>query len=615
MVRLVALATIICSLPCWTSNDLFGQTVNWFPINRHIKSEWAQNINPTKVYDVHPAPGLRRKEWKSLDGLWQFDIREKEAAAPQKYEKNILVPFAPESDISGVGVAISPDQEKWYKRQFFVPEEWSGKLILLHIGASDWETTVYINGEKVGLHRGGFDPIKLDITYFLKEKGQQDIALSIWDPTDHHHQPRGKQSTDPRGIWYTSVSGIWQSIWIEPAGTSYINDIQTTVDVDRSQAHFMVECKHALAGDHVRIAVEEDDNPRFIGDFGLDDKKSINIIEPKLWTPDNPFLYNFTVELIRDGAVMDRVQSYFGLRKISTKTDARGYQRIYLNDEPIFLLGVLDQGWWPGGLYTAPSPEAMNSDLLMIKKMGFNTVRKHVKVEPDLWYYYCDRAGLLVWQDMPNGDEHAKWKPPSGIDGVEIDRSFNSEAQYKLEFKSIINHLYDHPSIIYWTPFNEGWGQFKTVEITNWVKELDPTRIVGGPSGGNHFPVGDTRDHHQYPGPALPTEEGQRALVLGEFGGLGYPVKGHTWNSDEDTWSYQQFQSARALEKGYAQLMEQLPDLMRNGLCAAIYTQLTDVENEVNGLLTYDRKVQKIKPSRLKRIHSDLLKTYSNIVK
>ncbi len=301
--------------------------------------------------------------------------------------------------------------------------------------------------------------------------------------------------------------------------------------------------------------------------------------------------------------------TYFGMRKISLSKDRNGITRIFLNNRPDFLLGVLDQGWWPGGLYTAPSISAMEYDIAQVKSLGFNMIRKHVKVEPATWYYYCDRIGMLVWQDMPNGDENAQWKGPSGIDGIEIQRTFPSEAQYKIEFEAIVNALNNHPSIVYWCPFNEGWGQFKTVEITNWVKQLDKTRLVGGPSGGNYFPVGDTRDHHQYPGPGLPPMDEGRALVLSEFGGLGYAEKSHLWDPNAQ-WSYKPFQSKKDLEDAYIELLQSIIPLQKKGLSAAIYTQLTDVETEINGILTYDRAVLKLNPKKIEKIHLEVRKAY-----
>ncbi len=591
-----------------------AQYANWYPVANHVVTRWAGQIDPDHVYDVYPRPTMIRKEWLNLNGLWQLAFTTKEAGQPAGYNRHILVPFAPESALSGIEIKPGPGKKIWYKRFFAVPETWSEKIILLHIGASDWETTVYVNGHKIGLHRGGYDPVTFDITYFLKESGKQEIEISVWDPTDEGYQPRGKQVLKPRGIWYTSVSGIWQTVWIEPVAGAYIQRVNTRSDIDHSKVQFDIESKYTQDGDQYRITILESDKEIASGTFALDDTQTMTVMEPQLWTPDSPFLYSATIDLLRDGKPVDRIKTYFGMRKVEVKNDAKGIKRIFLNNKPIFLLGLLDQGWWPDGLYTAPHPEALKYDIVQAKKMGFNTLRKHVKVEPELWYYYCDLLGMLVWQDMPNGDKNAKWKGPSGIDGVEMTRSFESEAEYKIEMKAIMKALGNHPSIIGWIPFNEGWGQFKTMEIIPWVRELDPSRLAGGPSGGNYFPVGDTRDYHKYPGPGLPPPDPARALILGEFGGLGYYVKNHSWQKNRN-WGYREMKSRRDLQKSYNELVDQIKPLIDKGLCAAIYTQLSDVEIEVNGLITYDREVIKPSISKINAVNKEILSYFNKSVK
>ncbi len=602
------------SLSTFPFFQIHAQHANWYPVTNHMVTQWASQLNSEHVYDVYPRPTMTRKAWLNLNGLWQLAFTPKDAGQASDYRRHILVPFAPESALSGIGIKPGPDKKIWYKRFFVIPESWSGKVILLHIGAADWETTVYVNGHKIGMHRGGYDPITFDITYFLKESGKQEIEVSVWDPTDEGYQPRGKQVLKPRGIWYTSVSGIWQTVWIEPVAETYIHRVTPKPDIDQSIVNFEIESKNIRENDKYKVTVFDSDKEIATGTFNVNGKTLLMIKEPKLWTPDSPFLFTATIDLLRDGKPVDHIETYFGMRKVEVKNDASGIKRIFLNNQPVFMLGLLDQGWWPDGLYTAPHPEALKYDIQQAKKMGFNTLRKHVKVEPELWYYYCDLLGMLVWQDMPSGDKSAKWKGPSGIDGVEMTRNFESEAEYKIEMKAIVTARSNHPSIVAWVPFNEGWGQFKTMEIIPWVKELDPSRLVDGPSGGNYFPVGDMRDFHKYPGPGLPPPDSARALVLGEFGGLGYYVKNHSWQENK-SWGYRKMKSPRELQKTYIELAGQLKPLIDKGLCAAIYTQLSDVEIEVNGLLTYDREVTKPGISKMNGVNKEILSYFNKSVK
>ena len=529
------------------------------------------------------------------------------------FEKEIIVPFPVESSLSGIYDSIAPTDKIWYKRTFFVPEEWSGRFVLLHFGASDWETTVFINGQEIGKHRGGYNPFYFDISPFLDERGVQEIIVSVWDPTDTYHQPRGKQKIHPNGIWYTPVSGIWQTVWIEPVNLSSFESLKCTPDIDRSLINVKVNVYNPLPDDSVRAIVSFNGIAQSSSLFKYDEIGRIEIRDQKQWSPDNPNLYDLQLDLIRKGEKIDGVQSYFGMRKISVEEDKQGIKRLFLNNKALFQFGLLDQGWWPDGLYTAPSDEALKFDILKTKEMGYNLIRKHVKVEPERWYTYCDQIGIIVWQDMPNSDRNAEWKGPSGIDGVEIKREFISEAQYKLEFEAIINSFYNHPSIVQWIPFNEGWGQFNTREIYAWVSTLDTTRLIGGPSGGNYFPVGDTRDYHKYPGPEMPPEDKDRALILGEFGGLGLPIEGHLWQQDKN-WGYRNLQNQRDLEEAYLELVEKLKPLISKGLAGAIYTQTTDVEGEVNGTITYDRKIVKLKSKKIRKAHNELFQYFREVM-
>lgn len=595
------------------THESAAQYPNWFPVEGRLMTQWSGVIDPNTVLPDYPRPGMVRSRWMNLNGLWEFSLTGREEGATPAYRRQILVPFSVESAMSGVGIRVDSSNLIWYRKTFILPDDWSNHLVYLHFGASDWETTVYVNGQMVGIHRGGYDPFSFDISYYLRESGSQQVEISVWDPTDQYYQPRGKQSSDPKGIWYTPVSGIWQTVWLEPVPLSHIGALRIRPDFDAQEIQLRMKLSGTLAGDSLYYRIGEDNMIFFEGILPADSVFSIPVPNAISWSPENPYLYDFQLELRRSGQVVDEISSYFGMRKIEVAPDARGVPRIFLNNRPVFMLGVLDQGWWPDGLYTAPSGNALVYDLDQIKQMGYNTVRKHVKVEPALWYYHCDRLGLLVWQDMPNGDRHARWEPPSGLAGEEIEREFASEMQYRFEFESIVGSLYNHPSIVCWVPFNEGWGQFKTEEITKWVKQLDPDRLVGGPSGGNDFPAGDTRDHHQYPGPGIPEADGQRALVLGEFGGLGLAVKGNMWAPGTE-WSYQQQTDRKTLLANYTSLIGNLRPLMEQGLCAAIYTQLSDVESEINGLLTYNRKVIKLSPGNLRKLHQPLYPYYMSIV-
>jgi hypothetical protein len=496
---------------------------------------------------------------------------------------------------------LSETQRLWYRRSFTVPESWRGRDVRLNFGAVDWEATVFVNGQEVGTHRGGYDAFSFDITSALNPRGENEMVVSVWDPTDAGPQPRGKQVREPKGIWYTPVSGIWQTVWLEPVEANNIKSVTITPNIDTGEATFTVQVNEAQSPFPLGLSV-------IIQSRGL--RKSfesvsgkpgeplrVKLAKPRLWSPEDPHLYEAEVVLtsnLRGSAADDSVTTYFGMRKISMARDEKGRLRMQLNNTNYFQLGPLDQGWWPDGLYTAPTDEALRYDVEMTKKLGFNMARKHVKVEPARWYYWCDKIGLLVWQDMPSGDKSARWRGPSGYDGEEMKRTPESTVIYERELKAMIAQFYNHPSIVIWVPFNEGWGQFDTVRILNLTKQLDPTRLVDGPSGGNHFPAGDIIDHHQYPGPGAPAAVTDRAMVLGEFGGLGLPLKGHTWQGEKN-WGYRSFTNAETLTKAYVDLMRRLhPMIEQHGLSAAIYTQTTDVEVEVNGLMTYDRAIVKM---------------------
>jgi len=460
--------------------------------------------------------------------------------------------------------------------------------MLLHFGAVDWETEVWVNGQKVGEHRGGYDPFTFDITMALNQPGENEIVVAVWDPTDAGFQPRGKQVRKPRGIWYTPTTGIWQTVWLEavPFAAS-IDRLKLVPDIDAGLLTVTVHLRGVAKGVFVRVEAFEAERSKGAAEGKPGEAIALPIDEARLWSPDSPFLYGLKVTLLHNdlerGAVPgDEVTSYFGMRKISLAKDESGVLRLFLNNEPLFQYGTLDQGFWPDGLYTAPSDEALRYDIEVTKRLGFNMARKHVKIEPDRWYYWCDKLGLLVWQDMPSGDKYIGGKDP------DVDRVAQSARQFELELKRSIDAFGNHPSIVMWVPFNEGWGQYDTMGIVTRIKEYDPTRLVNNASGWTDRGVGDVHDIHSYPGPAAPKNEPLRAAVLGEFGGLGLPVKAHTWQAEKN-WGYRSFESQEALTDAYVKLLRNLKPLIGSGLAAAVYTQTSDVEIEVNGLMTYDR--------------------------
>lgn len=577
----------------------------WKPVEGRIRTQWSEQVNPDNVLPEYPRPIMERTEWKNLNGLWDYAIIEKGKHAPSVFDGKILVPFAVESSLSGVAKTVGAEKELVYRRSFEVPSSWKGKKVLLHFGAVDWKTDVWVNDVKVGSHAGGFTPFSFDITEALQGKNNT-LMVKVWDPTDKGYQPRGKQVSRPEGIWYTPVTGIWQTVWLEPVSESYIQDLRITPDIDNSLLSLKALVKDATSKDLVEVKV-------FDGQQLVAQGKSINgecvqVAMPenaKLWSPESPFLYTLKVSLKQGGKLVDEVSSYAAMRKYSSKRDANGIVRLELNNKPLFQFGPLDQGWWPDGLYTAPTDEALLYDIQKTKDFGFNMIRKHIKVEPARWYTYCDKLGIIVWQDMPSGDRNPEWQNRKYFEGTEMKRSAESEACYRKEWKEIMDALYSYPCIGTWIPFNEAWGQFKTPEIVEWTKQYDPTRLVNPASGGNHYTCGDMLDLHNYPAPELYLYDAQRATVLGEYGGIGWVVQGHIWEPDRN-WGYIQFNSSKEVTDEYAKYAEKLYDLIPRGFSAAVYTQTTDVEVEVNGLMTYDRKVIKLDEKRVREINRKL---------
>jgi beta-galactosidase/beta-glucuronidase len=563
---------------------------DWQPAAGPLRTRWAKDVTPDRVHPEYPRPQMVRARWQNLNGLWDYAIRPRDAAQPETYDGRILVPFPVESALSGVMKRVADTERLWYRRTFEVPAAWAGERILLHFGAVDWEATVWLNGQELATHRGGYDPFTVDVTSALRRADAQELVVSVWDPTDAGPQPRGKQVRKPEGIWYTPTTGIWQTVWLEPVPAAHITGLRITPDVDREEVEVTLEAVgggERPDGDEMDLIVS-DEGREIARQPGRHGAVRLKIPGAKLWSPDSPHLYDLRVRFNRD-----EVTSYFGLRKIALGPDRAGITRLMLNNQPVFMYGPLDQGFWPDGLYTAPTDEALRYDVEVTRKLGCNLARKHVKVEPERWYYWCDKLGLLVWQDMPSGDASIGPADP------DVQRTPASAAQFKAELRALIDARRNHPCIVMWVPFNEGWGQFETAGIAAWIRQDDPTRLVDAASGWTDRGVGDVRDLHAYPGPAAPRPEPTRAAVLGEFGGLGLPLPGHTWQHEKN-WGYQPLATRAELTLAYEQRLSALRFLVADpGLSAAVYTQTTDVESEVNGLMTYDREVVKLDAERV----------------
>jgi Glycosyl hydrolases family 2, sugar binding domain/Glycosyl hydrolases family 2/Glycosyl hydrolases family 2, TIM barrel domain len=596
------------SLPLALSLALSAATAaDWQPAAGPLMTRWAKEVSPDKAHPEYPRPQLVRDNWTNLNGLWEYSVRSADSKLSEKWDGQILVPFPIESALSGVMKRVGANDKLWYRRTFKTPDLKSGRRLLLNFGAVDWHCEVWVNGVKVGEHTGGYDPFTFDITDALdRGKPEQELVVMVADPTDANWQPRGKQVQEPKGIWYTPTTGIWQTVWLEEVPAKYIRGLRVTPNVDTGEVQVAIDAVGEKRGNYSGIVVSDGDREvvAHYDNSGVPDKPVVlKLPKPKLWSPDSPFLYTLKVSI--DGKGGDQVTSYFGMRKIALGKDEQGVTRLMLNNQPLFQFGPLDQGFWPDGLYTAPTDAAMKYDLEVTKQLGFNMIRKHVKVEPARWYRYCDQMGILVWQDMPSGDKHAPWNPMGAHNGKQIERSKESADNYRAEWKAIIDTLYHFPSIVVWVPFNEAWGQFDTQGVSRWTEQHDPSRLVNCASGGNDFPVGQISDLHRYPGPTIPALESARAAVLGEFGGLGLPLEGHTWQA-KNNWGYRSFESKEALNAAYEQLIRRLRPLIGKGLSAAVYTQTTDVEVEVNGFMTYDREVIKLEPQKTAALHAKL---------
>ncbi len=555
----------------------------WRPANPRLLTAWASKLDPANVLPEYPRPQMTRARWQNLNGLWQF-MTPSDSMSPMPFgrelSEQILVPFAMESALSGV--ARHADRIV-YRRTFTAPQIATGEKLLLHFGAVDWQSRVYVNGREVGFHSGGYDPFTFDITSALRSSGPQEVVVSVYDPTDKFGQPRGKQVSVPEGIWYTPVTGIWQTVWLEPVPAASIQSLRMTPDVDRGFLRLNVRGRGTSADARVEAVASTGGKEVGRASAAVGAEMRIAVPDARLWSSDDPFLYDLRVTL-RDasGNEIDRVDSYFGMRKVGLINDSKGRKHIALNGKAVFQLGPLDQGWWPDGLYTAPTDDALRSDIEAMKSLGFNMVRKHIKVEPARWYYYADKLGLPVWQDMPSG-----WN-----DSKEAQQHFESEMRAMLEA------THNSPSIVVWVPFNEKWGQFDVERMVGIIRSIDQSRIVNDVSGWQHSGAGDIVDVHRYQGPQAMLGTPTQAAVVGEFGGLGYKVANHTWAGE--AWGYGGlYGTAEELRDRYDLLIKRMWHLRdTHGMSAGVYTQLTDVEVELNGYMTYDRAVLKFDTAR-----------------
>lgn len=589
-----AAAAVIAAISCSTTPK-----IEWAPVGDRIITVWGENLDPADVLPEYPRPQMVREHWMNLNGLWEYAITPVESV-PEEMDGRILVPFAVESALSGVGRAVTENDALWYSREITIPKDWDGQRIILHFGAVDWKAEVYVDDRFVGEHKGGYTPFSFDITDALGKGRRHTLKVKVTDSTDKWYQPHGKQVSDPRGIWYTAVTGIWQTVWMEPVPSSSINSYYAVSDIDSGTLAVSVDA--ALAeGDNVEVVLLADGVPVVEAEGR---EVILHVPDMKLWSPSDPYLYDIEIKVVSDGAIVDCVKGYAAMRKISSARDEAGHKRMLLNNKPLFQYGPLDQGWWPDGLYTAPSDEALVFDIEKTKEMGFNLIRKHVKVEPARWYWHCDRLGMLVWQDMPSttyGDN--KWGNHAYGTGTDSKITQEGKDNYYSEWGEIIQDFKGFPCIVSWVPFNEAWGQFDTEEVVQFTRAQDPTRLINYASGGNFEKCsGDILDLHNYPHPEMYLYDSDYINVLGEYGGIGWPVEGHLWQPDRN-WGYIQFKSADEVLDVYEKYADMLIELIDDGFAAAIYTQITDVEIEVNGLMTYDRKVVKLDMERLNAIN------------
>lgn len=580
-----------------------SQAGAWQMKQAPLMTPWAALVDTNAPLPEYPRPQLVRPDWLNLNGLWQFQAGATNDSVPvgQTLADEILVPYPMESAISGV---MKYHEFSWYRRTFTVPSAWNGKKIILHLDAVNWRSTVYVNGKKIGEHAGGYDPMSYDITPYLSGMGEQELIVQVYNPVDHGGQPRGKQTLYPGGIMYIASSGIWQPAWLEPVDATGVSDIQLVPDIDHAQLHLTV---NTYGTDNVTVVAAALKNGEVVGTVTGNAATELNLSvpNPTLWSPENPFLYDLKISTINHGVTNDTVTSYFGMRKISVQK-VNGVPQMFLNNHPYFQMGPLDQGFWPDGNYTAPTDVALKYDLDQTKALGFNMVRKHIKVERQRWYYWADKLGLVVWQDMPSVNSYTGNPHPPRVDAL----------QYIAELTRMVQTHKNSPCIIMWDTFNEsqgqentggGVGQTNTAYLVSLVKTLDPSRLVNQASGGDYHGVGDVLDNHNYPPPGNPISTTQ-VPVDGEYGGIGFQMAGHLWNPALAGGNYIGSKTTNDIADIYDTYSDDLVhNKSVNGLNAAVYTQITDVENECNGLLTYDRvmkpDVQRIRASNEKAIN------------
>ena len=608
--KLVLLAIVLLSC-AWSASI----AQDWQMKQARIMTPWAEKVDPNNALPEYPRPQLVRSQWLNLNGMWDFTKVEKMEYNPrQTFDKRILVPFAPESALSGI-MDTNHNENKGkiflYNREFSVPAKMKAKDIILHFGAVDWKSEVYVNGIKVGDHKGGFDPFSFNITHALKDKGTQNIQVFVQDYQEYGGGLHGKQKINEKIIWYTPVTGIWQTVWLEPVAKTYVSSLKLVPNIDLKEINVEVVAEGATSATKANIKVKDGKNVvATLNNVEVGKNVAINIKDMKLWSPDSPFLYDLEVELTNNGKATDKVESYFGMRKISIG-ELNGRPALMLNNEYSFHYGPLDQGFWPDGIYTAPTDEALKFDLEMTKKFGMNMSRKHIKVEPARWYYHCDKMGLLVWQDIPN--------PGFGEnDKIIGEGDLKLRDNFHDEMTRIMKSLENHPSIVMWVVYNEGWGQPDEATTTKGVdlaRKLDPNRLISGASGWFDYEIGDIKDTHWYPEPnILPNPVNKRVSVCGEYGGITLKVDNHRWQGGS-IMQYTQVYSPEEFTERFIKYTKAIQNLQANGLNAAVYTQITDVEDEENGLMTYDRKVVKVNDEQIARIRKEIEKNYTHTAK
>jgi len=595
------------------SLESFALAADWQPVTNKMMTQWGCEVTARNAWREYPRPQFERKGWQNLNALWDYAITAKDAARPTAWGGKILVPFCVEATLSGVGKELQPDQALWYRRSVDLKPK-DGHRVFLNFEAVDYHATVWVNGQQVGEHIGGNTAFSFDITSALKT-GVNEIVVRVWDATAAT-QMCGKQRLNPNGIWYTRVSGIWQTVWLEEVSTQHLVDMKITTTINPATIT-IVPTVEGARGSMLRVTALF--KGRKVTSATGSGEIKLAITDVKLWSPEHPNLYDLQIELLdTKGKVMDSVKSYTGIREVGRVKDAHGNWRFTLNGEEVFPWGPLDQGWWPDGLLTPPSDAAMCSDIDFLKAAGFNMIRKHIKVEPRRYYAHCDRVGMLLWQDQvsagtgtrPGGEELSPKLTrlePNPTDAMWPD---DEHAQWMKELKAMMDELQNVPSIVTWVAFNESWGQHRTVTVGEWMMKYDPTRLINVASGGNFWPVGHIADEHRYPDPGFPFEQerfNDYIKVVGEFGGHGWPVKGHLWWKDQLNWGYGGLpKTQEEYVARYEKSLGILAALKTKGIAAGVYTQTTDIEGEINGLMTYDRAVKKIPAAKLAELHRRL---------